>query len=65
MALFDYSVYIMLHFPLADIKYLYHGPHSLPPKKKTVVTLYKLHPESVPSDIYLLPITYEVTEMCV
>ena len=38
---------------------------SLSPKKKTVVTLYKLHPESVPSDIYLLPITYEVTEMCV
>ena len=33
MALFDYSVYIMLYFPPADIKYVYHGPHSLSPKE--------------------------------
>ena len=48
----------MLHFPPCDIKMLYHGPHNLSPKEKkhcnniqAVVTLYKLYPESVLSDI--------------
>ena len=57
MDIFDYSV-IMLHFPPSDIKKMCYGPHSLSPKEnkhckniQPVVTLYKLHPESVPSDI--------------
>ena len=40
MALFDYNVYIMLHFPLSDINMLYHGPHSPSPKEKE----HKQHP---------------------
>ena len=59
MDIFDYSVYLILHFPPSDINKLFHGPHSLSPKEnkhcniniQPVVTLCKLHPESVPSDI--------------
>ena len=52
MAIFDYNVYIMLHFPLSGIKMLYHGPHSPSPKEnKHIVTLYKLHLESMPSNL--------------
>ena len=63
MAIFDYNVYIMLYFPLSDIKMLYHGPHSPSPKEnkhsssvQPVVTLYKLHPESMPSNMNERPV---------
>ena len=72
MAIFDYSVYIMLHFPPSDIKTIVPWLGVFPQKKTTscnniqpVVTLYKLHPESVPSDnVGMLEMLNWPTKVC-